>query len=344
VIDNGSEARGPQADMSRRALLQASAALLGAACPLAAGAEEPAPAADLATDEAIERALPSLSNWGRWGPDDQLGTLNLITAAMRSAAAQTVRSGRVVALGREFAPDTAQLRHFSYRMVRYEDPLPEEAGAIDVVTLMCHGFAVTHVDALCHFFTPAGKAGMYNGHAIENVTPLGSRKLGIERIGEVGIVGRGVLLDIAALRGGPLLVGSAIEPQDLELAEKAQNVRVGEGDILFVRNGAGVGNTHERGTGLTASCLPWLKARGVAVLSSDADSDIHPPPPGIKRWVEPIHMVGIPYMGLVLLDNADLDELSAVCASEGRYSFFVSVAPWRLKGATGGAVNPLAMF
>jgi kynurenine formamidase len=263
---------------------------------------------------------------------------------MRAAAARSVTSGRVVALGREFAPDTAHLRRFEYRMIRYEDPLPGEAGAIDVVTLMCHGFAVTHVDALCHFFTPEGKAGMYNGHSIDHVTPVGARKLGIERIGEVGITGRGVLLDIAALRGGPLPVGSAIGPQDLELAEKAQNVRVGEGDILFVRNGAGAGNTHERGTGLTASCVPWLKARGVAALSGDSDSDIHPPVEGIRRWVEPIHMIGIPYLGLVLLDNADLDELAEVCTAENRFSFFVSVAPWRLKGATGGAVNPLAMF
>ena len=267
-----------------------------------------------------------------------------MSAPTRLAAAALIRSGRVVSLGREFAPDTPELRNVSYRMLRYQDALPEEAGCYDIIGMTCHGFAVTHVDALCHVFTPEGKQGMYNGFPIEDVTPGGARRLGIEQVGHVGIVGRGVLLDVAELRGGPLPPGSAIMPADLEAAERLHGVRVGEGDVLFVRNGAGPRNTYRRGTGLHAACLAWLRERRVAVLSSDSDSDVHPPPAGFERWTEPIHMVGIPYMGLTLLDQADLDGVAAACAAEGRWAFFVTVAPWRFRGATGSAVNPLAMF
>lgn len=331
--------------LSRRNLITGAAALVSwnGVVESASGAE-PTSRPELVNDADIENSLPVLSNWGRWGPSDQIGTLNLITPAMRVEAAKLIKSGRVVSLGREFAPDTPQLRDFSYKMIRYQDPLPEEAGSIDVVTLMCHGFAITHVDALCHFFTPEGKAGMYNGYPIDDVTPQGARRLGIEQVGETGIVGRGVLLDVTEVRGQALQLGSTITPADLEAAEAHHQVVVGEGDILFVRNGADAANSHKLGTGLSASCLPWLKERGVAVLGGDSDNDVHPAPEGLQRWVEPIHMVGIPYMGLTLLDNASLSELSRACREEKRWTFMVSVAPWRLKGATGSAVNPLAFF
>jgi hypothetical protein len=218
-------------------------------------------------DAELERALPALSNWGRWGPDDQLGTLNFMSNATRLAAAASVRTGRVVPLGREFSPTTAGLRDFSYRMVRYQDALPEEAGCYDVIGMTTHGFAVTHVDALCHVFTPGGSQGMYNGYPVDDVTPDGALRLGIEQLAVAGLVGRGVLLDIAAVRGGPLPLGSAIVPEDLDMAERLHNVRVGEGDILFVRNGAGPRNTYRLGTGLHAACLPWLWERRIAVLA-----------------------------------------------------------------------------
>lgn len=333
-------------EISRRALLQGTAATF-AATSLVAGtpaAGETPPSLAIENDEALERALPALSNWGRWGHDDQLGTLNFMTSKTRLAAAALIRSGRVVPLGREFSVTTPELRNFSYEMRRYEDPLPEEAGCFDIVGMTCHGFAVTHIDALCHLFTPEGKQGMYNGYPIDNVTKDGALKLGIEHVGVKGVVGRGVLLDIAEVRGGPLPLGTAIVPAELEAAERLHGVEVGEGDIVFVRNGAGARNTYRQGTGLHASCLPWLRDRKVSVLSSDSDGDAHPPIPGFGKWTEPVHMVGIPYMGLTLLDHAELDALAQACAEERSWEFFVSVAPWRFKGATGSAVNPLAMF
>ncbi len=335
----------PPGSLSRRRVLYLGGALAAGAAVAGPGvARADDGAAPITDDASLERALPALSNWMRWGPDDQLGTLNYITADKRREAAGEIRSGRVVPLGREFAVDTPELRDFSYAMRSYDDPLPEESGCYDIVGMTCHGFAVTHVDALCHVFTPEGTHGMYNGYPTSNVTETGTRKLGIEHVAATGIVGRGVLLDVAEVHGGALPLGTAITPEDLDAAERAHGLTVGEGDIVFVRNGAGSANTFRHASGLHAACLPWLHDRRVAVLSSDSDSDAHPPIAGFSTWTEPVHMVGIPYMGLTLLDQAELDGLAQACAQEGRWSFFVSAAPWRFRGATGSVVNPLAIF
>ena len=337
--------------LSRRTLFTGAAALAVAGCasdttePAAAQpSTAPTPITSIENDADLERALPSLSNWGRWGGDDQIGTLNFMTPQTTLAAVALIRTGRVVPFAREISSTTPNLRDVTYKMKRYDDPLPEESGCIDEIGMTYHGFAVTHVDALCHIFTPEGKQGMYNGYSVEEVTEGGAQRLGIEKIGEIGIVGRGVLLDVAEVRGGPLEVGSVIRPDDLEAAERLHDVRVGEGDIVFVRNGGGVGNTYQRGTGLHASCLSWLRERRASVLSSDSDSDVHPPLPGFERWTEPMHMVLIPYLGMPILDNTDLDALAKACAAEKRWAFFVSVAPWRFKGATSSPVNPIAIF
>jgi kynurenine formamidase len=331
---------------SRRQFL--GAALSGAASLALPAAIAGAPAAasvPVRNDEDLDRLLPKLSNWGKWGPKDQLGTLNYITPALRLAATRLVQQGDVIPLAREIPVAKADgVRRQVYDMKRYVDRLPAESGSMDYIGMVYHGFAITHIDALCHFFTPGGKQGMYNGIPIEAVTLHGAEKLGIETIGEKGIVGRGVLLDIAALKGRALAPGSAILPADLDAAEKAQGLQVGEGDILFIRNGAGPRNRLQRASGLHAACLPWLHQRRVAVLCSDSDNDVHPAPPGFKRWVEPIHMVALPYLGMPLVDNAELEALSARCARDKRWEFLVSIAPWRFKGATSSPVNPLAMF
>ncbi|MBK4735465.1 cyclase family protein [Noviherbaspirillum pedocola] len=296
-------------------------------------------------DIEIESLLPKISNWGKWGPKDQLGTLNYITPALRLAAMALVKRGEVVPLAREVPVAKAEgVRRQAYEMKRYVDRLPAESGSMDYIGMSVHGLALTHVDALCHFFTPGGKQGMYNGLPIDAVTLRGAEKLGVEVMGATGIVGRGVLLDIAAQKGRALPLGSAILPADLEAAEKAQGVQVGEGDILFIRSGAGTRNSVQHSTGLHASCLPWLHERRVAALSADGDNEARPSPAGYTRWVEPIHMVAIPYLGMPLIDNAELEALAARCAREKRWAFLVSIAPWRMKGATASPVNPLAMF
>ena len=319
-----------------------SAALSLPACSTSAPANSNM--APLDNDADLERLLPALSNWGRWGPEDQLGTLNYITPAMRLSAARLIRSGHVIPLAREMPVAGAEgVRKQTYEMNRYVDPQPGESGSMDTIGMNYHGFSITHIDALCHFFTPEGKQGMYNGFSIDAVTPHGAEKLGVEVMGATGIVGRGVLLDIAALKGRSLEAGTAIFPADLDAAERRQQVQLGEGDILFVRSGSQRSGL-QRGTGLHASCLPWLHQRRVALLGSDSDNDVHPAAPGFARWSEPVHMVALPYFGMPLLDNAELDALGARCAQENRWAFFVSIAPWRFKGATSSPVNPLAMF
>ena len=341
--DNASEPVG----LSRRSFLESSLAGLAAAFLAPAVTAETATAEThrIMTDDDIERLLPQLSNWGRWGREDQLGTLNYITPQTRLRAAALIKTGQTIPLGREISPaSTKGLRQSKYELHRYEDPPPEEAGCIDYIGMIYHGFAVTHLDALCHIFTPEGKNGMYNGFPISDVTAEGASRLGIEHAGQHGIAGRGVLLDVAALKGGPLAPGSVITPDDLEGAERAAAVTAGEGDILFIRNGAGAANTYELGTGLHADCLAWLRERRIAVVSSDSDSDVHPPLPGFQRWSEPIHMIAIPYMGLPILDNTDLEEISRVCSAERRWEFFVTATPWRFRGATSSPVNPLAIL
>lgn len=295
-------------------------------------------------DAEMDDLLPQLSNWGRWGAEDQLGTLNYLTNERARAAAALIRTGQTISLARNVPMIPANLRSGKYSLLKYTDPPPEESGCIDNIAMVYHGFTVTHIDALCHFFTPLGAQGMYNGFSLDQVTPTGADRLGVEVMGQRGIVGRGVLLDIAALKGGPLKVGSAILPEDLEAAEQAEGVTVGEGDILIVRNGAGAANRYQLATGLHPSCLLWMQQRRIALLCGDSDNDVHPALPGFFRWSSPIHMVALPYMGLPLLDQAELEELSQACKLQQRYTFFVTVAPWRLKGTTGSPVNPLVVF
>jgi kynurenine formamidase len=287
------------------------------------------------TDDDIDRLLPQITNWGRWGKQDQLGTVNYITARQRLKAIASVKKGRTVSLAREISvTKTFGIRRGTYEMMRDED------GSRDYIGMIFHGFALTHIDALCHAF--AGRSQMYNGFSIEEVTPDGATKLGVERMAAKGISGRGVLLDIATLKREILSPGTPILPKDLEQAEEAQHVTVEEGDLLLVRTGAGPRNTEEQRTGLHPQCLPWLHERKVAVLGSDGDNDVHPSE--FRRWASAMHSVAIPYMGLPLLDNAELDGLSQVCQEEGRWEFFLIIAPWRFLGTTSSPVNPIAFF
>ncbi|MGZ9236014.1 MAG: hypothetical protein ACXW4E_10865, partial [Anaerolineales bacterium] len=139
------------------------------------------------TDEDIDRLIPQITNWGRWGKQDQLGTVNFITARQRLKAISTVKKGRSVSLAREVSvTKTEGIRRGAYEMMREAD------GSRDYIGMIFHGFALTHLDALCHVF--AGQGQMYNAFSVEEVTPEGANKLGIERMAAKGISGRGILL------------------------------------------------------------------------------------------------------------------------------------------------------
>ena len=297
----------------------------------------------LRADE-IQEFHTSLSNWGRFGDKDQLGTLNLITAEKRVAAAALVRSGRTVSCSRPLAtepgPHNPQpVRHLMLATV-------SEGYGGDYFAMAPHGFAISHIDALCHIFHE-GK--LYNGYAAERVTAHGALDLGIQELRD-GVVSRGVLLDAARVRGEDWLEpGEPIFVEDLERAESEAGLRVEPGDVLLVHTGRwrrhdaeGAWAAGERLAGLDASCLPWLHERGVAALGGDGASDVLPS--RIEGVPLPIHSVAIPTMGLHLIDNLELGDLADACVAEERWEFLLTLAPLVLKRGTGSPLNPIALF
>jgi kynurenine formamidase len=286
----------------------------------------------------------TLSNWGRWGDQDQLGALNLITPEVTAAAAATVRTGRTVSCARALNTQAA-----------VDNPTPvahhmigtfTEGWGADYVALAPHGFATSHIDALSHVFHD-GK--LFNGYGAETVTAHGATRLGIHQL-HAGIVTRGVLLDIPALRGVDALApGEPVFPDDLEAAEGRAGLQVRAGDVLFVRTGRwrwrdehGPWDLASLAAGLDAACLPWLRARDVAALGSDGVSDVMPS--RVDGVPMPIHTVAIVALGLHLMDNLDFEALAARCAEEGRWEFLLAVAPLVLRRGTASPVNPIAVF
>jgi kynurenine formamidase len=298
------------------------------------------------------------SNWGRWGADDELGTLNHLTPESRRRAAALVRHGISVSCSR-LIPTARPERDFDWPPLHYmtasgevwkDTPTPPDTiqAAGDFFGVAFHGFAVTHVDSLCHIFRDGV---MYNGRPADLVsTADGATELGVDTVRH-GIVGRGVLLDIPALTGRQWLEpGDPVFPDELEAAADRAGVDVGPGDIVLVRFGAmarrhALGASREvfsRRAGLHASCVPWLFERDVAALGSDGAQDVHPS--GYRALRGPLHQVGIVAMGLWLIDNCDLEDLATICAELGRWEFLLSVGPLRIEHGTGSPVNPIATF
>ena len=286
----------------------------------------------------------TLSNWGRFGEDDQLGTLNLITPAKRAEAAGLVQSGRAVSCSRPLPTEPSADN--PNPVVHLMTGTASEGWGGDYFALAPHGFATSHIDALCHIFHD-GK--LYNGYPIEKVTGHGALELSIDALRD-GIVSRGILLDIPRARGIPYLeLGDPIFPDDLERAESECDVRVEDGDVLLVATGRwnyrdahGPWPASEGMAGLDASCLPWLHERGVAALGCDGVSDVIPS--RVEGVAMPIHTVAIVAMGLHLIDNLELRDLSAACADEHRWSFLLTIAPLVLRRGTASPVNPIAVF
>ncbi len=285
-----------------------------------------------------------LSNWGRWGSDDQLGTLNFVTAEVTAAAASTVRSGQTVSCARPLptqpAPDNLA------PVVHHMTGTATEGYGADYFAIASHGYATSHIDALCHIFH---EGRIFNGYSAETVTAHGASKLGIHNL-RSGVVTRGVLIDIPAVRGVEALEpGESIFPDDLEAAEEATGVEVQRGDALLVRTGRwrwrerhGPWAPSHGMAGLDASCLEWLHERDVAVLGSDGVSDVMPSP--VENVPMPIHTVAIVAMGVHLLDNLELDTLARACGDAGRWEFLLVVAPLVLDQGTASPVNPIAVF
>jgi kynurenine formamidase len=300
--------------------------------------------------EGFDQLFASVSNWGRWGPDDQRGTLNFITPERVTAATAMVRRGRSVSLSNLLSKQAdvdnpKPMLHYMSRLalgVAGEPKMNE-----DFVGLDYHGKLVTHVDALCHV-TYRGR--LYNDVVGLDTVTSGGGKFGAVTCFAEGIVGRGVLLDMPRHFGTEWLEpGTGLLPHQLEAAATSQGLTVGEADILLVRTGhavrrakLGPWNPDEISAGLDLRCFPWLHARAVAVLGSDADTDARPS--AVIDVHTPAHVLAVTAMGMPLLDNMNLDTLAATCAEEGRWEFLFVAVPLRLPGGTGSPINPLAIF
>ena len=295
----------------------------------------------------FERWIQELSNWGRWGKDDQKGTLNHITPDRRRVAASLVRDGVSVSLAHETLEERTEWNPnpFEHEMV-----LAGAGGtapwAVDSIAVTFHGYAHSHLDAVCHLFHE-GK--MYNGYSRDEVTAEGCGKLAITNADE-GIFTRGVLMDIPRLAGERWLEpGRPIHPADLEAWEKTAGVRVGPGDVVLVRTGRwarwdaeGPWAIAESSAGLHASSVAWLRERDVAVLGSDVASDVFPS--GVEGESHPVHLLVLYALGMPIFDNLDLEAVAAAAAERGRWEFLLTAAPMRIPGGTGSPLNPIATF
>ncbi|MCX5398357.1 cyclase family protein [Streptomyces sp. NBC_00102] len=283
------------------------------------------------------------SNWGRWGADDELGTLNLITREARARGAAEARTGRAVSLAQPirpapfvsgpFAPTTREDSPVQHLM-QYTGGAPATA---DMMLVTNHHVRSTHLDALGHQVVDGQ---VYPGRPLaESVTPTGVRH-GSTAAFAAGIVTRGVLLDLAF--EGPLPAGHPITSEDLEAAEARQDVRLESGDALVVRCGWVYAIDPEKPMpGISLDAVRWMHRRGVSLYAGDLGDAYPPLDPAVPG---PLHRVALPLLGMPLIDVTELGEVAAVCAELNRYAFLLSVAPPRIHGLTGIPVNPLAIF
>ncbi len=300
----------------------------------------------LVTKAEYDRWQTELSNWGRWGKDDEMGTLNLITPAKRKQAAALVKDGVSISLASNESADKEP-----------DNPCPIEWGmltatasiAMDKVGFPCiHGAGHTHLDSFAHVFFN-GK--MWNGYSTAGVVTMqgGAGKASILTMKD-GIVTRGVLYDIGRLKGVPYLEpGTRIFPEDLEAWEKKTGVKAMAGDALLLRWGRwtrraklGPWPINDAMAGLDNSVIPWLKKRDIAILGWETP-DYAPHPPG-DLPPSAVHNFALTILGIHLVDRADFDAVAEAAAARNRWEFMLTIAPLRIPKGTGSPVNPIAMF
>jgi len=311
---------------------------------------------------AIAATAARVSNWGRWGDDDVLGTMNFLTTVKRRQAAGLVRTGRSYSLSQSFDMDGPQKgwRRRTNPVHTMLDTGTDAAagiqgfphgigGADDVIAmpLQCS----TQWDGLGHIFDH-GRA--WNGRPAEQVvTSLGDRVTGIETVADL-VAGRGVLLDVGRAVGedGELSDGFAITEEHLEatIAAQGPTAAIGRGDIVLVRTGQltrarrdGWGDyAGGPAPGLSFTTADWLHATEIAGIATDTWG-FEVRPNEFDHAFQPLHQIAIPHIGLFIGEMWDLDALAEACAADGHYDFFLTASPLRITGAVGAPVNPVAV-
>jgi kynurenine formamidase len=286
------------------------------------------------TKEQFDTWMTELSNWGRWGADDQLGALNLITPAKRIDAARLVESGRVVSMAREMTLDTldnpdeasANRPPVLVGSVRSVFDINAENGYFwERYEIEYHGGTVSHLDALCHV---AYNGQVYNGLPFEDVASVegGCRDLGVINLRN-GLVTRGILVD---------LPGTSVRRQDLEAWEAETGITISPGDALFLRTGRDIGLEG----GYHPSLIPFFKERDIALLGADV-----PQEGGQVEGVSiPIHFFTLVSLGVHLFDNLGLEALAETANELDRWEFMFMASPHVVPNGAGSAINPLAVF
>ena len=299
------------------------------------------------TKEEVLSYLKEDNNWGRWGSDDQVGAVNMLTDEKRAAAAKLVVKGRAVSLSREFpktpaANNPTPALHYMRRGVR-----PNNGGsATDFYGISYHGQATTHLDALCHVWDGNG---MWNGRNPDDVISFDGAEWGSIEHWKEGIITRGVLLDVPRHRGTDFVTHEEpIHGWELEDVARAEGITLSSGDAICVYGGREAWNrvnplwgSHPEGhrAGLHASCLKFLRESDCCLLVWDM-MDYQPNGYDLP-WS--VHGSIFAY-GIGLLDNALLEPVAQVCAEENRWEFMLTVNPLRVVGGTGSPVNPIALF
>jgi kynurenine formamidase len=312
-----------------------------------------------------------VSNWGRWGADDQLGTLNFIDAAARLRGVASVHEGNALPLGLPMSEaEGIQMGFIEGRvnptrsMICVNNPLSPDpewiASSEDVVTFAMQ--CATHWDGLAHVSYGAGPDGgkLYNGYPASSVTEAGTTKLGIHLIGS--LVSRGLLLDVARAKGLEILDGGyPITPDDLDAACELGNLTVEPGDVLLVRTGQAAhlalpgrpglaGAPPKRdliaytwpAPGLTLATTEWFHAKDVAAVATDT-MVLEVYPCEDKNLYLPVHLIHLVEMGMIQGQNWFLDELADACAADGRYEFLLDATPLPFTNGLGSPVNPVAL-
>ena len=294
------------------------------------------------TEAQYEQWKTDLSNWGRWGADDEIGALNLVTPAKRLQAVAVVRDGFTVSLAGD-----------ANTVEAVDNPYPYEHEMVSIssdrIAVQYHGIQHTHIDALAHInddgvfyngYAPDADAVAENGHAKNSIHNLKS-----------GIVTRGILIDVPRLKGVPWLEpGTPIYIDDLEEWEEHAGVRVSSGDALFIRTGVWPLREAEgpwlRGrrpggsqAGLHPSVIPWLKQRDIALLGSDHPTYVSP-----SELPGAVHDFALMYLGVHMFDNCNLEALAEAAAERNRWEFLLMAAPLPIRGGTGSPLNPIAVF
>ncbi len=307
--------------------------------------------------EEFERVFESVKNWGRWGADDELGTLNYVTPEKVRAAAGLVRSGRRVSMAipinKVAGPDNP--RQAMLFVVQGHDVAVDGSKVgfgLDWLGMAAHGDCHTHVDALCHI---SYDGLTYNGKLADEVLPSTGATAQDIAAYHTGVVGRGVLLDIPKLRGVRWLEpGQAVTAAELDDCARSQGVEVGEGDILVFRTGHhrrrlelgawdnGYPPGGEGKAGLHVDAVQWMHEKRIAAFLPDGDGEAVPSV--VDGVTYPIHPLQVVAMGMLVSDSLQFEELVSACEEEGRHEFMVVGLPLRLPGGTGCPWNPIAIF